>query len=111
VRLHIAGGFHIQANPASQPYLIPATLDLQAAEGVQARAPVYPPGTAHRLRGAAQDLSTYEGTIEIAVPVTVALDARPGERVLRGTFRYQACDARVCLAPAAAPVAVLVSIR
>lgn len=78
---------------------------------MEPRSPVYPPGAAYRLQGASEDLSTYEGTFEVAVPVAVRPDARRGEHVLRGTFRYQACDSRVCLAPAVVPVELRVSVR
>lgn len=99
VRLEIAEGFHIQANPASEPYLIPAVLELEATDGLEPAPPVYPPGTAYRIQGADEDLSTYAGSLAIRVPLTVDPEARPGGRTLRGSFRYQACDARHCLAP------------
>lgn len=97
--LEIAEGFHIQANPASQPYLIPAVLELDALAGLELGDPVYPPGTPYRIHGADEDLSTYGGELTIRVPVSVSPGAAPGERALLGTFRYQACDARHCLAP------------
>lgn len=102
--VRIALGFHIQANPPSQPQLIPALLELEADDGVELGPPVYPLGRPYRLHGATEDLSTYEGTVEIAVPVRTTPDARPGDHLLSGTFRYQACDARMCLRPATIPV-------
>ncbi len=102
--LEIADGFHIQANPASQPYLIPALLELEAADGLEPGPPVYPPGSPYRLQGTDEDLATYDGGLTIAVPVRIRQDAAPGDRSLGGTFRYQACNARQCLAPATIPV-------
>jgi hypothetical protein len=106
----IAPGFHIQANPASDSYLIPTKIDLQAARGVFAELPKYPPGKRYRLAGSSQDLSTYEGTIELSVPLRAAEDAVPGDWIVRGKLRYQACDSRSCLPPASLDVSVPVHV-
>ncbi len=106
----IASGFHIQANPASDPYLVPTKFELQGSRGVFADAPKYPPGKQYRLAGSSQDLSTYEGTIELSVPLRAAEDAVPGDWILRGKLRYQACDARSCLPPASLDVSVPVHV-
>ena len=76
--VRIALGFHIQANPPSQPQLIPALLELEADDGVELGSPVYPPGRPYRLHGATEDLSTYQGTVEIAVPVRTTPTPDPG---------------------------------
>jgi hypothetical protein len=106
----VADGYHIQANPASDPFLIPARLELEAKTGVRARTPRYPPARPFRLEGTSSDLRTYEGTFEIVVPIEAGERTRPGERVLSGRLRYQACDARTCLFPAATPVRLTVRI-
>jgi hypothetical protein len=95
----VAEGFHVQANPASEPYLIALRLELGDVPGLKTGAPVYPPGKAHRLRGASSDLSTYEGTLGIRVPLEAAPELPTGETALEGRLHYQACDARVCLRP------------
>ena len=110
----IKEGFRIQANPASEPFLVPARLELPGDERVHVGAPVYPPGRAYRLRGADDDLSVYEGTLVIRVPLearSVAGDASPGETVLDGRLHYQACNELVCLRPSSAAVQVRVSLR
>jgi len=95
----IAEGFHVQANPASQPYLIPTKLELMAANGITPGNPVYPKGKPYRLNGDSSDLSTYEGTFKIDIPLKADEQAEPGQSVLHGKLSYQACDARMCLAP------------
>lgn len=100
----VAEGFHVQANPASEPHLIPLRLELGEAPGLRAGIPVYPPGTPYRLRGALSDLSTCEGTFTVRVPLEAAPDAPAGETALDGRLHYQACDARVCLRPSSVPV-------
>lgn len=110
----IEGGFRIQANPASEPFLVPARLELPGDERVHVGTPVYPPGKAYRLRGADEDLSVYQGTVVIRVPLEArpaAGDASPGETVLDGRLHYQACNELVCLRPSSATVQVRVSLR
>ena len=109
----IREGFHIQANPASEPYLIPARLELAGDPRVRVGKSVYPPGRPYRLRGASSDLSTYEGTFVIGVPLEAskpprstagAVTTEPTSLVLEGALHYQACDDRVCLRPSSVPV-------
>lgn len=107
-------GFRIQANPASEPFLVPARLELPGDERVRVGTPVYPPGKAYRLRGADEDLSVYQGTVVIRVPLEarpVDGDASPGEIILAGRLHYQACNELVCLRPSSAAVQVRVSRR
>jgi hypothetical protein len=110
----IKDGFRIQANPASESFLVSALLEIEADERVEVGAPEYPPGEAYRLRGTTQALSVYAGRIVIRVPVRARRG--PGTRasddfVLEGRLRYQACNERVCLRPSSVPVRVRVSLR
>jgi len=103
--VRIRPGFHVQANPASEPYLVPLTLALQPADGVRAGPVAYPPGRPWRLTGSDGDLSVYSAGLELVV----ALEAPPelaASGVLQGDLRYQACDDRVCLRPASVPVRI-----
>ncbi len=106
IALVIAHGYHVQANPAGDEFLIPLRLDLRARGGVQPGKPAYPQGRPYRLPGADKDWMTYEGTVEIVVPLEAASSARPGDHLLRGLLRYQACDDRRCLFPASLSVAL-----
>ena len=106
----VADGYHVQASPAGSEFLIPLRLKLRAKGGVQPRAPVYPPGQPYILEGTSSELMTYTGAFEISIPVEAGESARPGDRMLRGTLSYQACDARTCLFPASVSVAVPVRV-
>jgi hypothetical protein len=97
----VADGYHVQANPASAEYLIPAVVEVAGACGVTAGAPEYPRAVPYRLHGADSDLATYAGRFQVRLPLSATTAPRPtGTCVLHGTLRYQACDARICLAPA-----------
>ena len=108
---HVQKGFHVQANPASESYLIPTKLELQPADGITTGKPIYPKGKPYRLKGASDDLSVYEGAIQIKIPLEAQATMKPGEHVLRGKLTYQACDERSCLPPASVPVEFQVQIN
>lgn len=111
----IEDGFRIQANPAAERFLIPATLELEGDERVSVGPVGYPPGKPYRLRGADNDLSIYEGTVVIDVSLkashSAATDTERVEVVLEGELRYQACNEIVCLRPSSLPVRLPVEVR
>ena len=110
LRLDIAGGFHLQANPASDRFLIPTEVKFDPADGIVPGKLVYPQGKPHRLAGADSDISTYEGSIEVVVTVRAEPTATAGDVELHGTLRYQACDEKRCFPPASMPVRLLVRV-
>jgi len=90
VRLRIDEGWHVNANPASLPFLV-AT----AVEGADGGGPVsarYPEGRRFRPDFAREPIAVYEGTVEIPVSV-------PGGASPRVAVRFQACDDSQCLPP------------
>jgi DsbC/DsbD-like thiol-disulfide interchange protein len=110
VRVKIKKGFHIQANPAADEFLIPATLTVQSSKGSVPGNPVYPPGQPYRLKGSQEDLLTYEDEVMIRLPVKV-LDSSPlGNTNLTGGLRFQPCDDRRCFFPRSVPVMIPVKI-
>ena len=97
VTVVVLEGYHVQANPPSQEYLIPTKLDFTSLDGFALGKIGYPKPQIFRLQG--DELATYTGTFAIDVPLTAAPTLQPGDYVLKGTLRYQACDARSCYAP------------
>jgi hypothetical protein len=110
IAVTIAPGFHVQANPASAPNLVPLRLELKARSPLTLGRPEYPPGKLHRLQGSDLELTVYDGTIELGVSLEAAKNAGPLEPTLEGSLRYQACDDRVCLRPQELPVRVPVRV-
>ncbi len=104
LELDILKGYHIQANPASQDYLIAVTAKFQETDGVKIGEPAYPQGVPFRLKGSDKDISTYENTVLIKIPVEVDGGVKPGEILLKGTLRYQGCDAILCFPPVTIPL-------
>jgi hypothetical protein len=113
VTVRIRPGFHVQANPAAEEFLVPLTVELQERPPVRVGLPVYPAGRPHRLRGAASDLLTYAGTVTVRVPVSVESDVERGRDevvALSGSLHYQACSGRVCLRPSTTPFRLVVHV-
>ena len=90
-------GWHLQANPASEEYLIPTTLQ---AKGAELRNVRYPEGRRMESK-IADELAVYDGTFEITGEVGQA--ELGGELVLA----FQVCDDFRCLPETTREVAIL----
>ncbi len=108
--LSVAEGFHVQANPAGGPFLLPLQIAFSRQQTLRAGRPRYPAGQRFRLQGSADPLLVYSGKFDLVVPVEAFADAEAGDYFLKGTLRYQACDARTCLFPASLPIVVPVEV-
>ena len=98
--ISISPGYHVNANPASFPYLIPTELTPQKIDGVTTGKPTYPPSEKKRFQFAEAPLAVYEGDAQIKLPVRAARNAVKGMRPLPLTLRVQACDSEKCYPPA-----------
>jgi Disulphide bond corrector protein DsbC len=108
ITVKIKSGYHVQANPASEDYLIPTKLELKPVDGLEVGAPVYPKGQPFKLEGTEKPLATYVDSFVIKVPVKAQ---QAGNKTLEGSLRYQACDARSCLFPDTIPVQIPVTVK
>ena len=91
VVVSIDEGWHVNANPASNRFLIPTGVELP--DDAAARI-TYPEGHAFAPAFADEPIQVYEGSVEIAVELES--QAALPEQV---QVRYQACDETRCLAP------------
>jgi hypothetical protein len=100
VEVSIDPGWHINANPASMPFLIPTTVEI---EGIKDKPVIqYPVGVPFSPSFSPEVLSTYQGTVEILV----GLESKSGLAPTSVKARYQACSETLCLAPATTRVSV-----
>ncbi len=104
VTAKIRQGFHINANPASQDYLIPTTLEAELPRGFQSIETVYPKGALRKFRFSATPLSVYEGTVTLRMRVEAPSEAPGGRSKLALKLHYQACNEEACLPPVKLPV-------
>ena len=95
--IEVARGYHVQANPPSEDYLIATKLELAQSDGLAYGPPAFPQAKTHQLME--MELATYDGTFGVTVVVSASPNATIGERNIQCALRYQACDDRSCLPP------------
>jgi hypothetical protein len=110
ISVAVAEGYHLQANPASEKYLVPTRLDLKNSAGVTVSRITYLPGKSYRLSGADKDLRIYDGNFEIGVLLKASNGARLGKHILPGGLHYQACDSKTCFSPTSVPLTLTVNV-
>jgi hypothetical protein len=95
ITLRIDRGFHINANPASLPYLIPTSVSFA---GVAPYRIDYPASVRFKPKFSDEPLDVYEGTVTITASFAKgALDDAPA---FHATVTAQACTDQICLPPA-----------
>jgi thiol:disulfide interchange protein DsbD len=103
IEIAVHQGFHVQANPAANEFLIPLTLAVEPTEALAVGAPRYPRASRYRLKGTNEDLLVYDGVITVPVAIRSSASTAAGVHTLQGKVRYQACDDRSCRPPVTAP--------
>lgn len=106
----ISPEYHIQANPAAAPQLIPTTVELTPAPGIDVSKARYPKGKPYRQQGTPVELSVYSGSFEVVVPLKSAPSAKPGPMRLSGKLRFQACNDKICFFPENVPLELNIQI-
>ncbi len=108
VKLSISPGFHINANPATFPYLIATEVQhsLDPNDPLTSGKPVYPVGVKKIFAFAEQPLAVYEGDVTIKLPLSIVEPNEYGHPTRGSHFsfpivvRVQACDSEKCYPPA-----------
>jgi hypothetical protein len=100
VRLNIADGYHINANPPTFHNLIATELKVEGTSGVVIEKPIYPKAVKKKFAFAQdQELAVYEGEVEIKLPLRADKGDANGTINLNATLRTQACDDQACYPP------------
>lgn len=100
VRLDIAEGFHVNANPPTHPYLIATKLDVTPGGGVVATGePQYPPAVKKKFAFDPEPLAVYEQGTTIKLSLRASGDAAKGAQTLAAKIRVQPCDDEKCYPP------------
>jgi Disulphide bond corrector protein DsbC len=106
LHFRVADGLHINSHAPLDKSLIPARLAVIEAQGLNVTAVDFPPGTEYALQfSPKQKLSVYTGDFVLHAHLT----AQPGQHVLDGALRYQACDQNACMPPHTLAVSVTVA--
>jgi len=111
VRLLIADGYHVNANPATEKFLIPTSLEVKPEAGITAGKIVYPKPLTKKFPFAEVPLAVYEGDTRITFTLRVPRDAAPGQHALAARLRVQPCDDEKCYPPTTVETSIPVTIR
>lgn len=98
VALHfrIEQGMHINSHTPSDEFLIPTVFSIPDGEAVKLESANYPGGTNITLSADPKTkLNVYSGEFVIQAKIV----AKPGNHLLQGKLRYQACNNSQCLPP------------
>lgn len=96
IKIIVADGYHINANPASADFLRPTELKIESAAEITVGNPVYPKAEMKKFDFNDAPISVYEGTIIIKLPVRASKTAVIGKTILRGTILAQPCSNNAC---------------
>jgi uncharacterized protein len=96
IKIIVAGGYHINGNPASEDYLRPTELKIETAAKITVGKPVYPKTEMKKFNFNDKPISVYEDTVIIKLPVRADKTATIGQTILRGTIQAQPCNDNAC---------------
>jgi thiol:disulfide interchange protein DsbD len=98
--LDIRSPYHVNANPASEEYLIPTELKFEQSKAVREVKVEYPTPLEKAFEfSEGKPLKIYEGQVLIKFQLKLAAGMKPGKLNLPATLRYQACDDKACYPP------------
>jgi hypothetical protein len=93
---------HVYA-PGVQGYN-PIDFAIAESNAITRHPAVYPPSGTLYLKAIDENVPVYTGQLHMLREVTIARNVKPGELIIEGTFRYQACDDRECFIPETVPL-------
>ena len=100
IELVVTPGYHINANPATFPYLIATEIKAGKVDGITVGDKLaYPAPKMEKFAFADQPLAVYEGSVIVPIPLS-ADAAATGQRTIPFKIRVQACDTQQCFPPA-----------
>ncbi len=111
VRLSIQEGWHVNAHSGLPEYFIPAVVSLGSGASADFLSSVrYPPGVPKQLGGMSKPFPVYEKEAVFYADIRLNDGVKTGPLELPLQVQVQACNDRVCLAPAVLPVTVSLEI-
>lgn len=100
LRVALPEGFHVQSDRPRDPSLIATELSIETPDGVSVEELVFPEAEDFEQEGLPEPLLVFEREFVIGVQLRLAADVPAGDLVLPARLRYQACDDKMCYAPA-----------
>ena len=100
LRLNIAEGWHINANPAGQDNLIPTTITVDTDIPLEIVDIAYPKGRSTRFEFSSESLNVYEESLTIPLRLKQKSNVKDDKNVpMTLQLTYQLCNEMECLLP------------
>ncbi len=99
VKALIDEGWHINSNKPKEDFLIPTTIELDSASGLKFDKLVFPKAREIKFEFSDIPLVVYEKEAIIGGIIAIPKTVKPGEKVVKLKFTYQACNNATCLPP------------
>ena len=103
-------GLHVNSEAPLEDFLIPTVLTLDPPAGITLDGLAWPEPILLEQQGAENPLAVFEEAFVIGAAFALDADLPPGDYVVPGTLRYQACDERMCYIPATAELSFQVRV-
>ncbi|MDW8106567.1 MAG: cytochrome c biogenesis protein CcdA [Armatimonadota bacterium] len=111
VLLKVEKPYHVNANPASEDYLIPTELKIEAGKGYKVGKIEYPKPLEKAYEfSSGKPLKIYEGDVPIKFQITLDKRVPKGTLVVKATLRYQPCDDKSCYSPRTLPIEIKIPV-
>jgi Disulphide bond corrector protein DsbC len=99
VTVTVQNGYHVNANPATDPWLKPTEVVAQGSDGISVGYIKYPTALNKKFSFSEKQLAVYEGEFPVKVVLVADKKAVKGPHNLAAKLNVQACDNEVCYAP------------
>lgn len=106
IRIRLDNGWHINAHRPTLDYLIGTEISLRERSGISLLSTRYSKPHERDFGFADRAIAVYEGNVPVLATFAVPDTLDPGDYVLRGSLRVQACRGQICLSPANIPLRI-----
>ncbi|OYT74056.1 MAG: hypothetical protein CFK48_00235 [Armatimonadetes bacterium CP1_7O] len=107
VLMQIDPPYHVNANPASEDYLIPTELKIEAGKGYRVGKIQYPkPKEKAFAFSEGKPIKILEGRTPLKFQIKLDKNVPKHPMTIKATLRYQACDDNACYPPRTVPIEI-----
>lgn len=99
ILIDVKDGWHVNANPPSQDFLKPTVVEFQSKLATELSEVKYPKGHGFKSADADEEISVYEGEVQVRGKLTVPEKAGGQTDEMEITIKYQPCNDKGCLPP------------
>ncbi len=103
LEITVKPGFHINSDRPGDEYLFPAKIEVTPSQGLELVKTVFPQGRKTSFSFSDVPVSILDDVFKVELKFKVAPDFSGGGLLIKGKFRFQACNDDACLQPKAVP--------